>query len=60
MFEHPKMYYKYRSGLTAQVRSMGFMRARHKHVFGLASMVNRDHASHDMHAHASTHVYSRF
>jgi len=40
MFTYTTHLSKYRSGHTAQVRSMGFMHVTHEQVFGLASMVD--------------------
>jgi len=43
MFRYITHLSKYRSGLTAQVRSMGFMHAMHEQAFGLASIVDFRH-----------------
>ena len=40
MFTYTTHLSKYRSGHTAQVRSMGFIHVTHEQVFGLASMVD--------------------
>ena len=48
MFTYTSHLSKYRSGHTAQVRSMGFMHTTHELVFVLASMV--DFGQSDAHA----------
>ena len=52
LFKYTTHLSKYKSGHTAQVRSIGFMHAMHEQVFGLASMVDFGQSD-------TTHTHSR-